>query len=53
MKDYIIRMAKEFGLPPAAYRDYGNQIGKLETLVKFFLAKTSVTMTVTLLVLAM
>ncbi len=39
MKDYIIRMAKEFGLPPAAYTDYGNQIGKLETLIRFFMAK--------------
>jgi hypothetical protein len=39
MKDYIIRIAQEVGLAPAAYRDYGNQIGRLEALVKFFLAK--------------
>ena len=38
-KDYIIRIAQEVGLAPAAYRDYGNQIGRLEALVKFFLAK--------------
>lgn len=38
-KDEIIRMAREVGLPPCAYDDYGNQIGRLETLVKFFLAK--------------
>jgi hypothetical protein len=38
-KDYIIRIAQEVGLAPAAYRNYGNQIGRLEALVKFFLAK--------------
>ena len=38
-KDDIVRMAREVGLPPCAYDDYGNQIGRLETLVKFFLAK--------------
>ncbi len=39
MKDYIIRMAQEVGLAPVAYRDYGNQIGRLENLVRFFMAK--------------
>jgi len=39
MKDYIIRMAKEVGLPPAVYRYEGNQIGKLETLIRFFMAR--------------
>ena len=39
MKDYIIRMAQEVGLPSAVYRYNGNQIGRLETLVRFFLAK--------------
>lgn len=39
MKDYIIRMAQEVGLPPAVYRYNGNQIGKLETLIRFFMAK--------------
>jgi hypothetical protein len=39
MKDYIIRMAREVGLPPCAYDDYGNHIGKLETLIRFFLAR--------------
>jgi hypothetical protein len=39
MKDYIIRIAREVGLPPAAYTDYGNHIGRLETLIRFFMAK--------------
>ena len=38
-KDYIIRIAQEVGLAPAAYRNYGNQIGRLEALVKFFFSK--------------
>ena len=38
-KDEIIRMAREVGLPPCAYDDYGNHIGKLETFAKLFAAE--------------
>ena len=30
-REDIIRMAREVGLPPCAYDDYGNQIGNLES----------------------
>ena len=38
-KDYIIRIAREVGLPPCAYDDYKNHIGKLEAFAKLFAAE--------------
>ena len=38
-KDYIIRIAREVGLPPCAYDDYGNQIGRLEAFARLFAAE--------------
>ena len=38
-RDEIIRIARAIGLPPCAYDDYGNQIGKLETFAKLFAAE--------------
>lgn len=37
-RDDILRMAREVGLPPCAYDDYGNHIGGLETFAKLVAA---------------